>query len=754
MVSDTKYRVIGKRIPKVGADGMVRGQATYAADVQLPATLHGMILRSCHAHARIKSIDISEALQLPGVKAIVTGEEFRDIASDITFPLGEIPIGLKDIAELVIAKGKVLFHGHAVAAVAAVDPFIAEQALGLIHVEYEELTPVLDLLDAMKPGAPLVHDDLFTHSPMGEKISSEPSNIAMTMELERGDVDKGLAEADVVVEREFRVGMAHQGYIEPPAATARWDADDHLTVWTTTQGSFTIQMQLAGIFQMPVNKVRVIPTEVGGAFGGKIYVMLEPLAAALARKASAPVKMVMSREEVLRATGPGSPAAFRVKAGCTNDGKITAFQMWMAYDAGCMPGSPMFLGVISGLGAYKLDNFRIEGHDVVTNKTRVHMYRAPGAPHVVFAVEQAVDMMAQAINVDPLAFRKINSVEEGDLDPMGAPWPRIGLKEILQRIEEHPHWKSKLEAPNCGRGLALGAWSGAQFTSSATVSINADGTATLVVGSVDLTGTRTALLQLCAEELGLDEHQVSVVVGDTETAPYCDVTGGQRTTYSQSAAIHRACQDALTQLLQRAATRLETDAEQIQYGEGRFWPRANPGKSVTLQELARAGDGAVIGRGSASGLRPAPVFAAHLADVEVEPDTGKVNILRYTCFQDVGLAVNPTRIEAQMQGGAAQGIGWALTEEYVFDDRGAVRNASLLDYRQPTALDLPFIDCDIIEVPASDGPHGIRGVGEGPIIPPLGAVANAIARATGGVRVCQAPMTPERVYWAIREGRK
>lgn len=747
------HRVIGKRIPRVDGLERVTGQALFGADLTLPGTLHGKVFRSPYAHAKIRRIDSKRALVLDGVVAVITAEDLPPMKENAWAPLGEMEIDMASLASLVIAREKAVFHGQAVAAVAATNPRVAEDALGLIEVEWEELPVVEDLLVAMKPGGPIIHPDLRTTTMAGK--GDVPTNVAAHMELERGDVERNFAEADVVLENTFRTTMVHQGYIEPQACTAQVTPDGRITVWTTTQGAFTIKMQLAGLLSVPHSSIRVVPLEIGGGFGGKIFINLEPLAILLARKSGRPVKMVMTREEVFRATGPASPAVITIKTGAKKDGRLTAVKATFIYDAGCFPGSPVSAAMVVGLAPYgKVPNLRVDGYDVVTNKPCVNAYRAPGAPQAAFAVESQMDMTAEAIGMDPLDFRMINASEAGDPLPNGIGFNRIGLTEILKRIKTHPYWNTPLTVPNRGRGLALGYWRGATFTSSAHCIVNGDGTISLVLGAVDLTGTRTTMAQMAAEEFGVEPHEISVTVGDTEMVGYSDVSGGSRITYMQGTAVHRACQDALAQLRNRAAIRLGVGDGELGYADRAFYVGEKPEQRVSVVDMARAslvgGEGPIVGRGTATKLQPAHAFGAHLAEVEVDTETGKVKILRYTVFQDVGCAVNPTQVEGQMQGGASQGIGWALSESYIFD-RGIMKNATLLDYRMPVALDLPMIETVIVEVPASDGPYGVRGVGEVPIVPPPGALANAIYRAAG-VRMKELPMNPEAIWRALQTG--
>jgi CO/xanthine dehydrogenase Mo-binding subunit len=746
------YKVIGQRTPKVDGLERVTGKATYAADFVLPDLLHGKVLRSPHAHARILRLDTRQAEQLEGVRAVITARDMPPPAPDAFANLGETQIDMDLLRQLVLADKKAVFHGQAVAAVAALTPEIAEEALGLIEVDYEPLPVVEDVEQAMRPDAPLIHEDLYTEG-LGPKATA-PSNIAAHLELARGDVDRAFREADAVVEGTYRSVMVHQGYIEPQAATARVDSDGRVTLWCTTQGSFTIKMQIAALLNLPLSKVKVVPMEIGGGFGGKIYVNLEPLCVLLAQKSGRPVRIVMTRDEVFRATGPASPAVIWVKAGAKKDGTLTAIQGKLIYDAGAFKGSPVSAAILVGFAAYPVPNLRLDGYDVVTNKPRVNAYRAPGGPPAAFAVESTLDDLAQRLGIDPLDFRIKNCAKTGDPGPNDVKFNRIGLQQILDRVRHHPAWTTPLDGhPNRGRGLAVGYWRGAQMTSSCTVSITPDGTPAVVLGSVDLTGTRTTMAQVAAEELGFTPEEVSVTMADTESAPYTDVTGGSRITYTMSTAVHRACRDVIAQFTERAARRLQVKPDEVEYADRTFRVKGSPDRKVTLKELALASamgsDGPVIGRGTTTRLAPAPAFAVHVADVEVDPETGKVTILNYTVFQDAGCAINPTQVEGQMQGGAAQGIGWALTEGYVFD-RGVMRNPTLLDYRMMTALDLPMIDPVIVEVPAAEGPYGARGVGEVPICPPPATLANAIKRAVG-VRMTQLPMNPEAVFWAVRE---
>jgi len=731
----------------------VTGRARFGADVHLPGMLYGQVVRSPYPHARIKKIDTSRARAHPGVRAVITGADFPALDSDAVKDLGEGAIELRYASQLIMARDKVVFQGQPVAAVAAVSLQAAREAARLVEVEYEPLPVVQEALAAMEPGAPLIHDDLCTVVPGGAK-AQRPSNVAKHVQHERGDVEAGFAAADVVVEREFRTAMVHQGYIEPQNAAASWEPDGRLTVWTSTQGHFSVREQLADLLQMPVGRIKVMPMEVGGGFGGKVQVYLEPVAALLSRQAGRPVKMWMSRAEVFTGTGPASGTYIRCKMGATKDGRIVAAQLYMVYDAGAFPGSPVGAGAVTGLSPYRIPNLRVDGFDVVTNKPRVQSYRAPGAPQAAFAVETVIDELAEALGMDPVELRLRNAAAEGDRLVHGVPFTRIGFREVLAAVRDHPHYRAPLPDGDgtvaYGRGVAAGLWIGGSGTSTVHLTFNPDGTVNLIAGSPDLSGSRVSLAMIVAEELGLDPHDVRPTIADTDTVGHNDVTGGSRVTYATGTACWRAAQDAIAQLKPRAAQLLEADAGAIEFGGGEFWVRDAPDRRIGIKQvmaqLKKTG-GPIVARGVVNRLKSAPAFGAHIVDVRVDLETGKVDIVRYTAVQDAGKAIHPSAVEGQMQGGATQGIGWALFEEYVFD-QGLMRNPTFLDYRLPTALDVPMIDTVIVEVPASDGPYGVRGVGEVPIVPPVAAIANAVYRATG-VRIRELPITPERVWRAL-----
>lgn len=739
------YKVIGTR--PIRHDGMdkVTGRAVYANDVHLPNMLYGKFVRSPHAHARILSIDTSAAEKLPGVTAVCTRADFGYV-EDVIQEMGEDSANLRELRDNIIAQDKVLYHGHPVAAVAATSPHIAEEAVALIKVEYDVLPVVLDAKEAMKPDAPLLHDNLFTDE-LGKK-ADKPSNIAAHFQHARGDLDKGFAEADVIVEREFKTAMVHQGYIEPHASTSLWREDDHIQVWTSTQGAFAIRDQVAGLLGVPLSNVRVVPTEIGGGFGGKFTAYTDVPAAILSRKSGhRPVKMAMSRTEVLQATGPTSGSYIRVKMGATKAGVITAAEAEMIYEAGAYPGSPVGAGAGVILAPYRLENVKIDGYDVVVNRPKTGAYRAPGGTNAAFASEAVIDELAEKLNIDPLEFRRMNGCVEGDRRPDGPVYGRIGFIETLEAAQNHPHYKAPLTGKNRGRGVASGFWFNGSNQSSVTVIVNSDGIVSLVEGSTDIGGSRASAAMMLAETLQIPVDQVVPQVVDTDSIAMTGGTGGSSVTFKLGVTTFEAGNKIIDMMKEGLAEHWEVEASTVDYKDGVFSSGSN---SMSFKEAAKELNrhGPIMTSVAKTPKGAGPGFATHIVDVEVDPETGKVEILRYTAVQDVGRAIHPSYVEGQMQGGVAQGVGWALNEEYFYDKDGHLMNASLLDYRMPTALDLPMIDTVMVEVPNPTHPFGVRGVGEVPIVPPAAALANAIYRATG-VRQYELPMNPGKVALAL-----
>ena len=748
VLATKKFDVVGTRpIRHDGAD-KVTGRALYGADFEAAGLLHGKILRSPHAHARIRSIDTTRAEALPGVKAVATARDFPG-AGDEVVDIGEGATPLKYLRDNVLASDKVLYIGQAIAGVAAINPHVAEEALSLIDVEYEVLPSVLSAPDGMKTDAPILHEAMRTDE-LGE-LGDRPSNVAQHFQHVLGDIDKGFKEADIVFEREFNTATVHQGYIEPQNATALWNNDGRLHIWCSTQGAFPVRTAVSKILSLPVSKIRVIPMEIGGGFGGKLNVYLEPVAAILSKKTGHPVKMLMSRKEVFEGTGPTPGSRIKIKMGVTNDGKITAAQAYLAYEAGAYPGSPVGAGATCVFACYDIPNVVIDGFDVVVNKPKTAAYRAPGATHTAFAAETVVDMLAEKLGMDPIEFRLLNAARDGTRRADGPTHSNIGCVQLIEAMKSHPHYSAPLEGPNRGRGVAIGFWMNIGFKSSCTISVNNDGTVNLVEGSTDIGGTRVAISMQAAEVLGIPAEDVNPTVVDTDSVGYTDFTAGSRTAFATGWAAYEAAQDVKEQMIQRAAILWEIEPDNIELDHGVFKSKSDPELKMTFKELAARLDEAgspVVGRASVDPKGVGVAFAGNIVDIEVDPETGKVTILRFTSVQDAGKAVHPSYVEGQMQGGSVQGIGWALNEEYYMNQNGGMDNFSLLDYRMPTSLDLPMIDTVIVEVANPGHPFGVRGVGEVSIVPPPAALANALYRAVG-VRLNQLPMNPAAVTKAV-----
>ena len=751
-----QYRVIGTRPVRHDGVDKVTGAARYGADISLPGMLHAKVLRSPHAHARIRRIDTSRAEALPGVVAVLTAADFP-IIEDRILDFAEVQGNARMIAENLMAKDKALYMGHAVAAVCAVSPHIAAEALQLVAVDYEVLPTVLTWREAMAPDAALLHDDMTTYFRVERFARGDDtgvkSNIAGHIQHKVGEVEQGFRDADIVIEREFETQTVHQGYIEPHVSTAMWSADGRVTVWTSTQGLFNIRAQTAAIIGVPESQVKVVPMEIGGGFGAKAITYLDPVAAVLSKKTGQPVKVSMDRTEVFVGSGPTSATYMRCKMGVKKDGTMVAGQLYMVYEAGAFPGSPVGGGALTGFGPYKMAHYLVDGYDVVCNKQKVQAYRAPGQPQVAFAVEAVVDELAEMLGRDPMELRLQNAVQEGDRMPNGVPHRVFGCREMEQAMVNSDHYQTPLEGSNRGRGIAVGfRWQAGQ-ASSATINVNADGTLNLITGSVDIGGTRTAVAMQVAETLGIGVDRIAPTVVDTDTIGWTATTGGSRIAFDTGLAAIAAADDLREQMAQRCALVWEVQPEDVDFADGVFTCRRNPADNMTIGQVAgrmmRTG-GPLTASASATSTGVGPVFAGNIIDVEVDPDTGKVDILRCTAFIDSGTSVHPSYVEGQMQGGTVQGLGWALSEDYTYNDAGQMLNSSFLDYRMPTALDLPMIDTVVVEVPNPRHPYGLRGVGEAPIIPPLAALHNAIYHATG-VRVNKLPLSPTAVLAALQE---
>jgi len=735
---------IGKRTIRPDGEDKVTGRAAYSADTRLPGMIWGKVLRSPHPHARIKSINTAKAEALPGVKAVVTAKDI------VEFPFEKsVMLGIQDMRWMcrnVMAREKALFHGHPVAAVAATTQAIARAALKLIEVEYEVLPWVIDVEDAIKPDAPILFDHI--------KFDGKPSNIAGTLEHKLGDVEAGFKDADVIVERSFKTQPVHQGYIEPHSCLVNVGKDGKTTIWSSSQGQFMVRAMCAYLTGIDQSDIRAIPAEIGGGFGGKTIVYLEPVAMVLSKKSGRPVKMVMTRDEVFRASGPTSGSVSTVRIGAKKDGTIVAGKGVYYLQAGAFPGSPIRGAAGCCFAPYNIANTHTLGYDVVSNRSKVAAYRAPGAPIGAHAVELVLDELAAKLKIDPLQLRMKNAAKQGTKATHGPVYPLIGYEQTLKAAMEHPHYKAAL-GPNQGRGVASGFWFNAGGESSAQVNIAEDGSVTVITGHPDIGGSRASTANITAELLGIDYNKVQVLIGDTSVIGFSNLTGGSRVTYASAMVVTQSTQQVINTLRERAAKIWKIDAEAVVWEDGEARPagdNAGKFKPLSLAEIAAQANatGGPIGAGVQLNTTGAEGgFATHICDVEVDPDTGKVTILRHTSFQDVGRAIHPSYVEGQLQGGAAQGIGWALNEEYIYDKTGKLDNASFLDYRIPVASDLPMLDAVLIEVPNPKHPQGVRGVGEVCLVTAVPAVANAVNNALG-LRMTTLPLSPPKVRAGIK----
>ena len=757
VLSNQEFKVVGSRPIRHDGYDKVTGRARYAADISLPGMLHGKVLRSPHAHARIKKIDCSKALELPGVAAVMTADDLPDLSARAADQEEGSIANLGFRTRNVMAREKALYRGHAVAAVAATSAHLAEEALSLIDVEYEVLEPVLTSLDSMKDDAPILHEMLTTRASaggpggLGDQAPEKGTNVAAHFEFRVGDIEKGFEEADLVVERDFHTKRVHQGYIEPHSATAMWGTDGYVTLWTSTQQLFGAREDLSRLLGLPTSRVKVIPMEIGGGFGGKGTNYLPALASTLSRKTGRPVKMAMSRIEVFLGSGPTSSSDITVKIGVNKEGRITAAEAHLIYEAGAFPGSSVGGGARCMFSPYDIPNGYIEAFDVLTNTQKVAAYRAPGAPMGAFAVEQILDELAAKLDMDPMDLRLINAAKEGTRQVTGPVFGKIGCVETFEAAKQHPHYSAPFTGPNQGRGVAAGFWGNGSGPASALATVNQDGTVNLIAGAPDIGGTRVVMAMHLAETLGISAEDVRPSIGDTESIGFSTGAGGSSVAQKIGTACHLAALDIKQQMVERAAKIWDVPVEEVEYEDGVIQSATDSELRLTFKDLAsrlNATGGPISGRANLNPGGAGACFAINIADVEVDPETGKVDVVRFTAIQDVGKAIHPSYVEGQVQGGAVQGIGWALNEEYYYNDEGNMVNSSFLDYRMPISLDLPMIDTVLVEVANPGHPYGVRGVGEVSLVPPMAAIANAIHNAIG-VRMNSLPMSPGRVMEAL-----
>ena len=736
-----EFKVLEKNLPRVDASEKVTGRSVYAADVYLPGMLMCKLLPSTRAHARIVGIDKSRAEALPGVRAVITGRDFPEVH----FGSGT----LKD--RYIMARDEVFYIGEPVAAVAADDEMTAQEALELIEVEYEDLPSVFDPMEALTSQAPAVHSDMTDFEGYGFAMGGD--NVCTLLDADRGDVDQAFKDADHIFEETYRSQGINQGFLEPMACLASLEANGRLTVWASTQGPYQIRTQLGAVLDLPLSSIRVIPMEMGGGFGAKLRLAFEAFPALLSIKTGHPVKLVNTRVEVFTLNAPRWPVTNYIKTGVTKDGAIVAREAYSIFDVGAYLGAGPNSGVGHGLGAYNIPNFRLRSYGVYTNKIYVGSYRASGVADMTFAVESHTDHIARELGIDPWEFRMKNALKEGDTSVNGAKIPRNGLAETLLAVKDRLGMPKKLSECR-GVGLALCEWRSGSGPSTAAISLNEDGTVSLLTGSVDISGSDTSLAAIAAETLGLPLDDVVVAKRDTDLAPFTGPSGGSRIVYSQGTAVQQAAEEVRERLYELAAERLGVPAGALATGEGVVYVQDNPNQHLTFSQLAgmslNSRGGPVIGTASLSSMPYTPVFSTQAAEVLVDKATGQVRVTRYVQAQDVGVAINPMSVEGQLEGGVVQGIGRALTEDMQLDmQTGVVRTSSLSTYLMPLAVDLPEIENILIRVPAEDGPFGARAVAEPPGFGPPAAIANAIFDAVG-VRIRELPLSGERVLAALQ----
>jgi CO/xanthine dehydrogenase Mo-binding subunit len=749
-------RVVGKSLPRMDGPGKVTGTAVYAADFALPGMLVGKVFRSTQAHARIARLDTARARALPGVRAVLTAADVPDV---------RYGGAVKD--ETVLARGTVRYVGQPLAAVAATTLEAAQAALAAIEIVYEPLAAVLDLDAALAPGAPLIHEAWTSYTAI--PILHRDGNVCHRARIVVGDVERGFDEADRIFEHRFRTGMVHQGYTEPRAAVAAWDSSGQVTVWSNTQLPFEVQNTLAEILQIAPSKIRIVVPGIGGGFGGKLRVGVEHFAALLARATGRPVRVITTSEEELTAAYPRQSTVVELKTGVTTDGRIIAKAGRIWFDTGAFAGSGPGVASVATLvlaGPYKIPNLHLEGFAVYTNKTNCGSFRAPSGPQSNFAVESQMDIIADTLGLDPLEFRLKNIVREGDEGPTGQVLNAVGLEECLRKAAAAIAWNDRRPTQWRGKGLACGWWTTTGGSSGVYVKINPDGTVALNTGAAEIgTAALTGAAQVLAEELGVDLADVNVVSADTFSTPFDFGAQGSRTAFAVGNACRAAVDDLKRRVFALAATQLGVELEACRLADKHV---VADGRRVSLADLARLSQqtgGGLIAQGTfiapptpydekrvEAHVYPAfhsPSFHAHAVDLSIDPETGDVTIHKYVVAQDVGFAMNPTYIEGQIEGGVAQGLGQALSEEIVYEN-GRVLNPNLTDYKMPTTLDVPRVETILVQHPSLVGPYGAKGVGEPPNIEPPAAVANAVASATG-LRLTSLPITAEHIALALRD---
>jgi xanthine dehydrogenase molybdenum-binding subunit len=756
-----EYSVIGKPLPRIDAVDKVTGAARYGADVNLPGQLWARFLHSPHGHARIKRIDTSKAERIPGVVKILTQERIGGGATQDTL---DTVHGFK-LSQSLLAQDIVRYQGEKIACVAAISAEIARDAVQAIEVEYELLTSIDTEEEGIRSEAPDIRED-------GKTVDATPGspwaelgqwkNVAQEAHFEAGDVEAGFREADFILEGVYRIPRVHQTYIEPHACVARVEPSGKVQVWTSTQSIFAIRSGIASSLGIPQSSINVIGQTIGGGFGGKFGTLVHPYAVLMSQLTGRPVKIVYTREEEMIDGRPAPGATIWVKTGVKKDGTVTARQAVGLWDCGHVPGASIHAtGRI--IGVYNFKNIKYDAYGIYTNKPGTAAYRAPGAPQGSYASEANLNQCAEAIGMDPVQFRLMNMAEDGDQRVNDrAPLRRVAFKETLRQVADAAGWEHRTTGPNEGWGVAVGEWTNGAGPGSAIASLGEDGILKIVSGAMDITGTDTGFAQIAAEVVGVPFESVRVIRGDTDSVPYATGSGGSVVLFSMGNAVKRAAEDVRTKLFNLAARHLEARVEDLVVGEerneqGRVTAKVHvkndPENGATLAELGqvalRTTGGPLVGAGTFASEPSHPVISAQIVKLRVEPETGVIEPLELYQSLDVGFAVNPYEVVGQMEGGAVQGLAWAWMEEMQLKG-GRNLNNHLSDYRLPTPMDTPPIMSVYVEVPSENGPFGVKGIGEPVIVPTLPAFQAAVHDATG-TWINDLPLTPERVYFALKE---
>jgi CO/xanthine dehydrogenase Mo-binding subunit len=760
MKKSQAYNVVGRPETRLDGADKVTGKAVYTVDVELPGMAYGKILRSPYAHARVKRVDARKAEVLPGVYAVITRDDQRG--------LGMFGAAYKD--QTIVAIDKVRYVGDPVAAVAAIDEATAEEALNLIDVEYDELPAVTSIEEALAPDAPLVHDSSSSGGEMMGQHYEAPkefagSNLCYRFSYAKGHVEEGFKKADHIFDDTFRFPRVQHFSMEPHATVAHVDGN-HITLWAGTQEPFTLREHLAEIFHLPMNKIRIIVPYLGGAYGGKLAVKTEPLAAALSWKAQRPVRLVHSIEESFK-TVTRHPARVQIKTGVTKDGKLVARQCLIYMETGAYADAGPRVTQKAGyrcLGPYRIPHVKTDAYTVYTNTVPAGAYRGFGTLQVTWAYESQMDIIAEKLAMDPLELRLKNLLKKGELYTPGDTPVDCDLQEGLLRAAKEIGWNKKDNKPNRGKGLAccMKDGGGTYKVASAAVKMNSDGSIILLTGTVEIgQGARTALSQIVAEELAVPLSRITVAELDTDVTPYDVNTNASSSTVVMGLSVQRAAQDLKRQLLRHGAKVLKATHDRLALKHGRIEDPKGQGISFEglMHKVFSSKAGEIVGRGAYQDIKSkkavlgSPTTFWEIswggAEVEVDRDTGKITLIKYVSLADVGQAIHPVLCEGQDEGGVMNALGHSLLEEMVYKD-GQLLNPNLVDYRVPTFSDLPMgFETILVENHNGPGPFGAKGTGEGGLLPVAPAIGNALYKATG-VRLYHLPLTPERIWQALQ----